>query len=453
MKVKFIAFLLIFISTLNAQEIISKMDDNYKREIPDKTVLLSYNESIKNVTDVVVNISTLKKVSTNNVPKYNDPFFDYFFGKEFKQKNSNKSVQKGLGSGVIISSDGYIVTNNHVIKDSDQILVTLPNSKEEYEAKIIGTDPKTDLAVIKIKAKNLNVIKFANSSKLKVGDVVFAIGNPFGVGESVTSGIISALNKTGVGINSYENFIQTDASINPGNSGGALVDSRGALVGINTAIISKSGGNVGIGFAIPSNMVEVIASSLIKTGSVQRGYLGVSVGDITGDLKEFYNTKHGALVMNVDPHSPADKGGLKRGDLVISLDGKVVKDSADLRNKIGLKSPSSKISLQIIRDGKIIERSLKLASLENYLYESNVNGLAILNKVIVQNSKKGVVIVDVKTDSKAYQKGLKAGDIIVQIESDRIYNINDVKMSINKYKGKKRIYIKRNNSIWLVVCN
>ncbi|RVY47258.1 trypsin-like peptidase domain-containing protein, partial [Helicobacter pylori] len=196
--------------------------------------------------------------------------------------------------GVIISKDGYIVTNNHVIDGADKIKVTIPGSNKEYSATLVGTDSESDLAVIRITKNNLPTIKFSDSNDILVGDLVFAIGNPFGVGESVTQGIVSALNKSGIGINSYENFIQTDASINPGNSGGALIDSRGGLVGINTAIISKTGGNHGIGFAIPSNMVKDIVTQLIKTGKIERGYLGVGLQDLSGDLQNSYDNKEGA---------------------------------------------------------------------------------------------------------------------------------------------------------------
>lgn len=225
-----------------------------------------------------------------------------------------------LGSGVIISKDGYIVTNNHVVEESDEIIVSLIDNSKEFKAKVVGLDPKTDLAVIKIDAKDLQAIVFADSSYLLEGDVVFAIGNPFGVGGSVTKGIVSALNKSGMGLNQYENFIQTDASINPGNSGGALVDSRGALVGINSAILSRSGGNNGIGFAIPSNMVETIAKTLIEDGRVDRGYMGVSIGDLTSDLKEVYTNKEGALVLGTEENGPAAKAGIVRGDLIIKID-------------------------------------------------------------------------------------------------------------------------------------
>ncbi|HEG3156624.1 TPA: serine protease HtrA, partial [Campylobacter jejuni] len=245
--------------------------------------VLSYHDSIKDAKKSVVNISTSKTITRANRPSplddfFNDPYFKQFFDFDFPQRKgkNDKEVVSSLGSGVIISKDGYIVTNNHVVDDADTITVNLPGSDTEYKAKLIGKDPKTDLAVIKIEANNLSAITFTNSDDLMEGDVVFALGNPFGVGFSVTSGIISALNKDNIGLNQYENFIQTDASINPGNSGGALVDSRGYLVGINSAILSRGGGNNGIGFAIPSNMVKDIAKKLIEKGKIDRGFLGVT---------------------------------------------------------------------------------------------------------------------------------------------------------------------------------
>lgn len=261
-------------------------------------VVLSYHNSIRDAKKSVVNISTSKTITRANRPSplddfFNDPYFKQFFDFDFPQRRggNDKEVVSSLGSGVIISQDGYIVTNNHVVDDADTISVSLPGSDTEYKAKLIGKDPKTDLAVIKIEANNLWAITFTNSDDLMEGDVVFALGNPFGVGFSVTSGIISALNKDNIGLNQYENFIQTDASINPGNSGGALVDSRGFLVGINSAILSRGGGNNGIGFAIPSNMVKDIAKKLIEKGRIDRGFLGVTISALQGDTKKLIKIK------------------------------------------------------------------------------------------------------------------------------------------------------------------
>jgi serine protease Do len=230
--------------------------------------------------------------------------------------------QGASGSGVIISTNGYIVTNNHVVAGADEIKVGIAGDKKEYTAKLVGTDAKSDVAIIKIEAKNLNAVTFYNSDKVKVGDVVFALGNPFGVGETITQGIVSATGRSGIGIVEYEDFIQTDASINPGNSGGALINSAGHLIGINSAIISRTGGNVGIGLAIPSNMVTSIATQLIDTGKYTRAYLGVSISDVNEDMSSFYDNNYGGLIISIEENSPAAKAGLKRGDLIISINGK-----------------------------------------------------------------------------------------------------------------------------------
>ena len=295
---------------------------------------------------------------------FDDPFFKEFFGRNFaipqeKQKSSS------LGSGVIVSQDGYIVTNNHVVEDSDEIIVTLLESDKEYKAKIIGTDPKTDLAIIKIDASNLRAIKIADSSKVAEGDIVFAIGNPFGVGGSTTQGIISGLNKDNIGLNQYENFIQTDASINPGNSGGALVDSRGALIGINSAILSRSGGNNGIGFAIPSNMTKDIAKRLIEDGKIERGFIGVMISNLTQEQKDLYKNKNGALLSSVEKGHPADEAGLKRGDLIIKVEDKEIKNANDLKNVIGSYAPDKSVEVTYERGGKISTAKIMPAAAKN----------------------------------------------------------------------------------------
>lgn len=451
---KFLTIFIILISSLNLLALEIKDAPNIiQREIPKQGILLSYNESIKDARKAVVNISTTKVVETNfqNNPFFNDPFFEQFFGKQFKNQSPQKREQSSLGSGVVISSDGYIITNNHVINGADKVKVTIPSDDyNEYGAKIIGTDEKSDLAVIKIEAKNLDFIKFADSNKAKVGDVVFAIGNPFGVGESVTSGIISALNKTGVGIAAYENFIQTDASINPGNSGGALVDSRGALLGINTAIISRSGGNVGIGFAIPSNMTKAIVTSLVDNGKVTRGYLGVSISDITGDLKEFYGNQKGALVMNVEDDTPAKKAGIKRGDLIIKVGSKEIKSSNDLRNSVGFMAPGSKVKVIVIRNKKKITLNVTLASLKSAV-EVSTDGYKAFDGLTLIEEKNTLIVKNVKSESKADKKGLKVGDIILQVEDMTITSIKSLKQALKIYKGDKRVYIQRENRIYILV--
>lgn len=415
--------------------------------------VLSFSSSISLAKKSVVNIATTRivKSSFQTLSPFNDPFFEEFFGFKFNTPQSNKSQKtSGLGSGVIISNDGYIVTNNHVVEDSDEIIVTMLDSSKEYKAKIIGADPKTDLAIIKIEGQNLHSISFADSSKLFEGDVVFAIGNPFGVGGSVSQGIISGLNKNNIGLNQYEDFIQTDASINPGNSGGALVDSRGALVGINSAILSRSGGNNGIGFAIPSNMVKDIAQKLIKDGKITRGYIGVSIGNLTNDQKELYLNKEGALIMSVQDGSPADKAGLKRGDLIIKVNDKIIQDATNLKNFIGTLEPQSEINVIFERANKTDSVKLKLADLDNTSTISagnaSVFGLEVANlsddirrKFQISQNAKGVVVTKVEDNSQAKNVGFMKGDLIVQVNQRAIERVSDLKKELaNAQKANKR---------------
>lgn len=436
---------------------IANMPDNPKRLDPsDKNTILSYHNSIKEVKRSVVNISTTKTVDQNNQlnQMLNNPLFKDFFGNRFPNTNPQKRQAHSLGSGVIISQDGYIITNNHVVEDADEIIVTLIDETKEYKAEVIGLDPKTDLAVIKIEAEDLNAAKFGNSDTLQEGDMVFAIGNPFGVGGSVTQGIISALNKSGIGLNQYENFIQTDASINPGNSGGALVDSRGALIGINSAILSRSGGNNGIGFAIPSKMVKDIATTLIEDGKIDRGYIGVSISDLTSDLKDIYESDNGALILNVEINSPADKAGIKRGDLIIEIDDKSVKDANDLKNIVGNKTPGKTIEVKYERNAKIQKTKIVLANMDKSLNTetklSYIKGLnleeltdTVRQKYQIPNHIKGILIAGVKTGSPAHKLGFMPGDIVVQINQTSIENIEDLKTALSD-KKKKVVFVNRN---------
>lgn len=424
----------------------------------------SYNSAIAEVKKSVVNISTQKKVSNNmtNHPMFNDPLFRQFFGDLYNNMPQDR-IERSLGSGVIISKDGYIITNNHVIEGADKVLVSLPNnSKKEYEAKIIGKDPRSDLAVIKINQNNLPYAKLGNSNDLMVGDIVFAIGNPFGVGESITQGIISALNKTEMGINDYENFIQTDASINPGNSGGALVDSRGALIGINTAILSRTGGNHGIGFAIPSDMVKKITTILIEKGSIERGFLGVGIQDVTENLSSLYNGRNGAVLVNIDKDGAAAKAGLKIWDLVIAINNKTISSASELKNTIGSFSPNEVINITYIRNKKEYTTKVRLGkSKSDEAIQSKTNqennsatkksnyGLSVEN---ITNQMRqmygfpsnlnGVIVSSVEENSKAANVGFEEGDIIAQIEDVVINNVKDFDTAIKKYRNTaKRILV------------
>lgn len=427
-----------------------------------KNTILSYAEAIKDVKKSVVNISTSKTITRAATPFdefFNDPYFRHFFGDGHRQQGGNKQVVKSLGSGVIISNDGYIITNNHVVEDMDAIVVNLIGSNTEYKAKVIGTDPKTDLAVIKIEAKNLAAVSFANSDELLEGDIVFAIGNPFGVGLSVTSGIISALNKNNIGLNQYENFIQTDASINPGNSGGALVDSRGALVGINSAILSRSGGNNGIGFAIPANMAKDIARRLVEKGKIERGFLGVTISDLTSEVKAAYENSEGALITNVEKGSSAELAGLKRGDLILKVNDKNIKGASDLKNYIGGLEPGKKVIIIYERDRVSKSTSLVLKGDTAAVSEAGlIEGLELKDFEKGRNSRipsniNGVLVVSVKDGSKAQKAGFEQGDIIIGVEQEEIKNLQHLSQILkqNRSKSFTKIWVYRNGYAQLLV--
>ncbi|MBR2112662.1 MAG: PDZ domain-containing protein, partial [Helicobacter sp.] len=338
-------------------------------------------------------------------------------------------------------------------------------------AKIIGADSRSDLAVIKIDA-NTPSISFANSDAVQVGDVVFAIGNPFGVGETVTQGIVSALNKSGIGINDYENFIQTDASINPGNSGGALIDSRGALIGINTAILSRTGGNHGVGFAIPSEMVKKIAKELIEKGSVKRGYLGVGIQDVSKDLQETYGHREGALLISIEPQSPAAKAGLMVWDLITQVDGKKITSAQDLKNLIGMLPPTQKVTIKYVRDkqermtqvvlGELSsDESQKMDQEQNPPKNANggIDGLEVSEitqtlrqRYRIPDNVRGVVVVEVKRDSLADKAGFSIGDVIAQVEDSNITRTSDFLAALGKFKNKnKRILVYSRNGIKTII--
>lgn len=457
--------LILISSLLTANLLAGNIELNYaphniKRVAPNNmNEVFSFNSSIKDSIKSVVNISTKQrlKFQSNNPfgELFNDPFFRQFFGNGFGNTIPKERLQRSLGSGVILSSNGYIVTNAHVVENADEITVSIGDDSKEYNAKLIGKDPDSDLAVIKVDAKGLKPIKVGSSSTLLVGDVVFAIGNPFGVGQTVTQGIVSALNKSRMGINRYENFIQTDAPINPGNSGGALIDSRGALIGINAAILTRSGGNNGIGFAIPVRMVKNIVKKLVEEGKVTRGYLGIAIEDISKELQSIYNHKEGALILNVAKDTPAYKFNLKRGDLIYAINGKKIKNATDLQRIVGSFKPNEKIVLSIERDKREIEIEIVLGSrdsLTSIKANKEVMGGLFLNELTnekaskyrIPKNTKGVLIIDVKPNSKAEKVGFQAGDIIIQIENIEIENLNSIEKALKRYKNKpKRVYINR----------
>jgi Do/DeqQ family serine protease len=316
----------------------------------------SYSNAVRRATPSVVNIFTSKEVHAERHPLLNDPLFRRFFGEQIPDEAQRSA---SLGSGVIVTPSGYVLTNNHVVEAADEIEVALADGRKVL-ARVVGNDPETDLAVLRIDGDKLPAIRFGSSDDLRVGDVVLAIGNPFGVGQTVTSGIVSALGRTGLGINTFENFIQTDAAINPGNSGGALIDAAGNLVGINTAIFSRSGGSIGIGFAIPVSTAKMVLEQIIKTGSVTRGWIGVEVDEVTPQLAESFGFDgvRGALIRGVLRGGPADKAGVKPGDILVEVQGKPVADPPAMLNLIAALSPGQAAKLKLKRQGRNFDANI-----------------------------------------------------------------------------------------------
>ncbi len=407
----------------------------------------------------VVNISTTRLVKGQGgqvSPFMDDPVFRHFFGDEFNKRFQipRDRREASLGSGVIVSADGYIVTNAHVIDKADEIKVLL-SDKREFTGKVVGSDPKSDIAVIKISGKDLPILNWADSEKLEIGEYVLAIGNPFGLNSTITLGIVSAVGRANMGIEQYENFIQTDAAINPGNSGGALVNTRGELVGINTAIFSRTGGNMGIGFAIPSNMAKGVMDSLIKHGKVVRGYLGVSIQDVNAKIaKQFGLDKaQGALVSEVVSGSPADKGGVQTGDVIVRLNGKGVENSTMLRHRVAEMPVGQGVEVEVLRDKKLVKLNIKIAeqpkdmtaSGENVKSEGKSSTFAglgvqdlspeISRKLNLARGTQGVVVNSVESGSAAEQAGIQSGDVVVELNRKSVRNTDDFRR-LSKSLGK-----------------
>jgi serine protease Do len=376
-------------------------------------------------------------------------FFKHFFG---QQPEEQERRQRSLGSGVIVSDDGYILTNNHVVKDADKLTVMLTSGKK-YEAHIIGTDPQTDVGVIKIEAHDLPTAKLGDSDKIRVGEWVLAIGNPFGLANTVTAGIISAKGRANVGLAAYEDFLQTDAAINPGNSGGALVNMNGELVGINTAIFSQSGGYQGIGFAVPINMAKRVMEELRDTGKVTRGYLALLPQDIDEKLAKAMNLKstEGSLVGNVTPGGPADKAGIKRGDVITEVDGYKIKDSTQLRNVIATVKPGTQIHITLLRDGQEMKVTADLAERpkeseatpperEEEQAETKI-GLSVqdltpeIEKQLGYEGEKGAVVTSVVPGSPADEAGIVVGDLIKEVNRKEVKSAGEFSKSISQAKG------------------
>lgn len=422
----------------------------------------SYAPIVKKVAPAVVKVVSTEKVANQpegQMPGFDDPFWRHFFGQpNLPQGRSRMPRVEGLGSGVIVTKEGYILTNNHVVDGAQSVKVTLQDGRE-FTAKVIGRDSKSDLAVIKIDANDLPTIPFADSQKVQVGDEVLAIGNPFGVGQTVTHGIVSATDRGGMGIEDYEDFIQTDAPINPGNSGGALVDVQGRLIGINTAILSRSGGNQGIGFAIPSDLARTVMTSLVQYGHVTRGYLGVMIQNVTPDLAKEFKLKQatGALVGEVVPNGPADKAGLKDGDVVLQYNGNTVRDGRQLQLAVAETKPGSKVPVEVMRNGSAKNLDVTVGQLPGTekLAQANsangqqtgtlqgvgvtdLNGQARQEFKIPQNVQ-GAIITEVQPDSAAAEAGLKPGDVILSINRKPVKNAEDAVQLTQNAKDKRTL--------------
>ena len=399
------------------------------RELP------SLAPMIEKISPAIVSISVSGSVTEAGNPLANDEFFRKFF--DFQEPQQRKHEVEAAGSGVIVdAAKGYILTNHHVVENADKITVTLLDNRS-LSAKIIGSDKGSDLAVLKVEANGLTSMPLGDSSRLRVGDYVVAIGNPFGFSHTVTSGIVSALGRSGINRDAYEDFIQTDASINPGNSGGALANLNGELVGINSAIISRSGGNIGIGFAIPVNMARSIMEQLISFGSVSRGLLGVSINDVSPEVAATYglHDNSGALVMAVSPDSSAERAGIRIDDVIVSVNGTHVRDSGSLRNTIGLLRPGDQVKVGLIRDGKEMNVTAVLgaSTAANAKTEPEPEKKPDLDEVfegaeIVDNpGSTGLLVRRVDPGSPAADRGLRPGDVITKINRMRVRNMADAK--------------------------
>lgn len=426
----------------------------------DGEALPSLAPMLETVTPAVVNISTRGHVQVQTNPLLNDPFFRRFFN--IPDQPQQRQTQS-LGSGVIIDADrGVVLTNNHVIANADEITVTLRDGRK-LEATLVGTDPETDVAVLKVEATDLTAVKPADSDVLRVGDFVVAIGNPFGLGQTVTSGIISALARSGLGIIGYEDYIQTDASINPGNSGGALVNLRGELVGINTAIFSRSGGNIGIGFAIPVNMAMQITEQLLEFGEVKRGILGAQLQDLDADLAEAFDLeqRQGAVLVNILPDSPAEKAGLQAGDVVVALNDQPIASASDLRNKIGLMRIGESARLEVLRDGRRRTFVAEVASREAFMSEAageprNERLAGVTFGEIPEESPaygrvSGVMVYAVDPTSPAGRAGLEQGDVITSVNRVPVRGLEQFLDVVNRARGQLLCRVVRGNSAAFLV--
>lgn len=423
----------------------------------------SYADIVEKTAPAVVTVRSEKKVAAQQQQQmpFDDQFFRQFFGDRApqmrQQQQPQTQIERGLGSGVIVSADGTILTNNHVVAGASTVKVDLPN-KQTYDAKVIGTDVPSDLAVLKIEAENLPTLPIGNSDVVRVGDVVLAIGNPLGLRQTVTSGIISAKGRqTGLSDGSFEDFLQTDAPINQGNSGGALINVNGELIGINSQILSPSGGNIGIGFAIPTNMAKSVMQQLMSDGKVHRGMLGVGIQDVTAELAQNFGLKdiRGVIINSATPGSPAEKAGLKRGDVIVSVNGANITDGNDLRNKVAQTAPGTEVAIGYLRDNKEETAKVTLGEFQSKKDDgedsADSNGapakgklglsLQQLNPQTAQqlglkNVSEGLAVMEVQPGSAADEAGVQPGDVITEINRQTVNSIDDVKQAVAKADGK-----------------
>ncbi len=448
MRVQVIGLLIAMLSVLTQPVLAAlPMQDSEGRQVPSLAPL------VKQVSPAVVNISTVGMQAVHN-PLLNDPFFRHFFqvppGAETQQRRTQST-----GSGVIIdAANGTVVTNNHVIDGANEITVGLQDGRT-FKAKLIGSDPDVDIAVLKIEPNKLTALKLGDSDAAEVGDFVIAIGNPFGLNHTVTSGIVSALNRKGLGVEAYENFIQTDASINPGNSGGALINLKGELIGINTMIIGPSGGNVGIGFAIPVKMVKNSADQILKYGAVKRGQLGVVIQDLTPDLADAFNIERdqrGVLIAQVQPDSAAAKAGVQAGDIVISIAGKPIENAASLRNEIGALRIGDTIKLTVLRDGrsKVIEVKIGAPSAEVASTEA-VHPFLAGASLQPRDDGRGVQITAIQPGSAAQSAGLQVNDVIVAANRTDVQNVEQLKKAAKVSSERLLLRVVRNGAALFLV--
>jgi Do/DeqQ family serine protease len=425
--------------------------------VPEGAASISLAPIVDRVTPAVVNVAVKSRANAEVAenPLFQDPLFRRFFG---APEQAQPQERMAVGSGVIIDADkGYVVTNFHVVNNATDISVTLKD-RRTFTAKVIGKDQDTDVALLQIDAKGLTALPVGDSSKLRVGDYVIAVGNPFGLGQTVTSGIVSALGRSGLNIEGYEDFIQTDASINPGNSGGALVNLKGELIGINTAIVGPSGGNVGIGFAVPTSMVSGVVEQLAQNGKVSRGRIGVAIQDLTPELAKNLGVddsqQGGAVVSRVESGTPADRAGVKTGDVITAINHTPVTGSAGVRNRIGLVKPGTSVTLSIMRKGASRDIDVKVGEVQQAKAEGPASTKAQASKLdgaTLENARGGVRLADVEQGSPAWQMGLRPGDMITAVNRKPVRSVEELNTALNDSQGQTALFIRRGDEDLLLI--